>query len=93
MNEENRQQAWEQWLREKRSVVAPTGFADRCLERIEQDFADPELAREIARSARNDWLSRVTRSRWRQWAICGGALAVGILPYAALLLLLGGAAS
>jgi hypothetical protein len=70
---------YEQWLAERRDVSPPATLADQIMSQV------AELERQ-----RRDllWLrmvQRIERSRAARWAVCGGALAIGCLPFVFLL--------
>ena len=68
-------QPYEQWLAERRDVVPPVALADQIMSQVA----------ELERQRRALWWLRVVqtveRSRAARWAVCGGALAVGCLPF------------
>jgi len=66
---------YEKWLAERREVIPPATLADQIMSQV------AELERQ-----RRDifWLRMVQlieRSRAARWAMCGGALAIGCLPF------------
>jgi hypothetical protein len=67
---------YSQWLAERRAVFPPAAFADQIMSRVV----------ELDRQQQTIWwvllVRRVERSRAGRWAVCGGALAVGCLPFA-----------
>ena len=68
-------QPYEKWLAERREVSPPATLADQIMSQVAN----------IERLRRDIWWLRVVqlieRSRAAQWAVCGGALAVGCLPF------------
>ena len=68
-------QPYEQWLAERRDVVPPVALADQIMSRVEK----------MERHRRDIWwlrlIWRIERSRAARWAVCGGALAIGCLPF------------
>ena len=66
---------YEQWLAKCRESSAPAGMADRIMSQV----ANMEHQR------RSLWwlrvIQRIERSRASRWAVCGGALAIGSLPF------------
>ena len=68
-------QPYEQWLAERRSVSPPATLADEIMKQVA----------ELERQRRTLWWLRVVQlieqSRAARWAVCGGALAVGCLPF------------
>ncbi|NND98178.1 MAG: hypothetical protein HKN47_12695 [Pirellulaceae bacterium] len=69
------QKRYEQWLAERREVRAPENLADRIMSQVaELDCQRP-----------NTWwlclVERIEDSRAARWSVCGGALAVGVLPF------------
>ena len=69
------QNPYEHWLATRREVCPPASLSDEVMSQV------AELARQ-----RNDvwWVQlveRIDRRRAARWAVCGGALAIGGLPY------------
>jgi hypothetical protein len=66
---------YDQWLAKCREVSAPAALADRIMSQVAT----------MQRQRRSLlWLrvvQRIERSRASRWAVCGGALAVGCLPF------------
>jgi hypothetical protein len=66
---------YEKWLAERRQVSPPATLADQILSQV----ANMEHQR------RGIWwlrvVQRIEQSRAAQWAVCGGALAIGCLPF------------
>jgi hypothetical protein len=66
---------YEQWLAKSREVTAPSTMADQIMIQVVN----------IERQRRAIWrlrlIQRIERSRAARWAVCGGALAVGGLPF------------
>ena len=66
---------YDQWLAKCREVSAPAALTDRIMSQVAT----------MERQRRNVlWLrliQRIERSRASRWAVCGGALAVGCLPF------------
>jgi hypothetical protein len=68
-------QPYEEWLTECREISAPVALADRIMSQVAN----------LERQRRNIWwlclIQRIEQSRAARWAVCGGALAVGGLPF------------
>ncbi len=68
-------QPYEKWLAERRGVSPPATLADQIMSQVA----------EVERQRRGLWwlrvVQRIERSRVARWAVCGGALAVGCLPF------------
>jgi hypothetical protein len=66
---------YEQWLAERREVSPPATLADQIMSQV----AELECQR------RDIWwlrvVQRIEQSRAARWAVCGGALAIGSLPF------------
>ena len=66
---------YEKWLAERREVSPPATMADQIMSRVEK----------MERHRRDIWWLRlilhIEQSRAARWAVCGGALAVGCLPF------------
>jgi hypothetical protein len=66
---------YEQWLAECREISAPATLADQIMSQVA----------ELERQRRDIWrlrlVWRIERSRTARWAVCGGALAIGCLPF------------
>jgi hypothetical protein len=66
---------YEKWLAERREVSPPATLADEIMSQVT----------ELERRRRGLlWLrvvQRIEQSRAARWAVCGGALAVGCLPF------------
>jgi hypothetical protein len=66
---------YEQWLAECRAVSPPATLADQIMSRVTN----------LERQRRALWwlrfVQRIERSRPARWAACGGALAIGGLPF------------
>jgi hypothetical protein len=73
-------QPYEKWLAERRDASPPATLADQIMSQV----ADLERQRS------NLWWLRmvqlIERSRAARWAVCGGALAIGCLPFVFLVL-------
>ena len=71
-------QPYEKWLAERREVSPPTTFADQIMSQVA----------EVERQRRDLWwlrvVQRIEQSRAARWAVCGGALAIGCLPFVVL---------
>ena len=72
------QKPYEEWLAERRKVSPPATLADQIMSQVA----------ELERQRRDIWWLRVIQlieqSRAARWAVCGGALAVGCLPFVVL---------
>ena len=70
---------YEQWLAERRDVSPPATMADQIMSQVAN----------MERQRRDIWRLRlvwwIERSRAARWAVCGGALAIGCLPFVFLL--------
>jgi hypothetical protein len=66
---------YEQWLAERRDVSPPATLADQIMSRVAN----------IERQRRDFWwlrlVWRIERVRAARWAVYGGALALGVLPF------------
>jgi hypothetical protein len=67
---------YDEWLAKCREVSAPTDLADRIMSQV----ANMEHQRQSLLWLR--LVQRIERSRASRWAVCGGALAVGCVPFA-----------
>ena len=66
---------YEQWLAERREVCPPATLADHIMSQVA----------ELERWRRDVWWlrvgQRIEQSRAARWFVCGGALAIGCLPF------------
>jgi hypothetical protein len=66
---------FEQWLAERRQVSPPAGLADQIMDQVAN----------LERQRRAIWwlrlIQRIEHSRTARWTVCGGALAIGGLPF------------
>lgn len=66
---------YEKWIAERREISPPATLADQIMSRVA----------EVERQRRNTWwlrvIQRIEQSRGARWAVCGGALAIGCLPF------------
>jgi hypothetical protein len=66
---------YEQWLAKRRNVSPPASLVDQIMIQVAN----------FERGRREMWwyflILRIERSRAARWAICGGALAIGGLPF------------
>ena len=66
---------YEQWLAERREVSPPATLAVQIMSQVA----------ELERQRRDIWwlrlIQRIEHSRAARWAVCGGALAIGSLPF------------
>ena len=66
---------YEQWLAKRRNVSPPVSFADQIMCQVAN----------LERQRQDIWWLRLTQriehSRAALWAVCGGALAIGGLPF------------
>ena len=69
---------YEQWLAERRKVSPPATLADQVMSQV------AELERQRRGLLWLRVVQRIEQSRAARWAVCGGALAVGCLPFVAL---------
>ena len=69
---------YEQWLAKRREVSAPPTLADQIMSQVAK----------MERQRRDVWwlrlVQRIEQSRAARWAVCGGALAIGCLPFVVL---------
>jgi hypothetical protein len=70
---------YEKWLAEHRDVSPPATMADQIMSQV----ANVERQRRDIWWLRLVW--RIERSWAARWAVCGGALAIGCLPFVFLL--------
>ena len=68
-------QPYEKWLAERRDVSPPATLADQIMSQVAN----------MERLRRDIWwlrlVQRIEHSRAARWAVCGGALAIGCLPF------------
>jgi hypothetical protein len=66
---------YEQWLAKRRTVSPPASLVDQIMSQVAN----------LERQRRDIWWLRliqwIEHSRAARWAVCGGALAIGGLPY------------
>ena len=66
---------YRQWLADRRGLLPPPTFTDETMKRVE----------ELERRRQSIWwlrlVQRLEQSRAGRWAACGGALALGSLPF------------
>lgn len=66
---------YDQWLAERRDVRPPSGLAEQVMSRVV----------ELDCERRSIWwvrlVQRIECSRAARWSVCGGALAIGCLPF------------
>jgi hypothetical protein len=66
---------YEQWLAKCREASPPAALADRIMNQVAK----------MEHQRRSLWwlrlVQRIERSRASRWAVCGGALAIGCLPF------------
>ena len=71
-------QPYEKWLAEHREGAPPATLADQIMSQVA----------ELERQRRDVWwlrvVQRIEQSRAARWAVCGGALAIGCLPFVVL---------
>jgi hypothetical protein len=69
---------YDQWLAERREVSPPVTLADQIMSQVAN----------MERQRRDIWwlslVWRIERSRACRWAVYGGALAVGVMPFVVL---------
>ncbi len=69
---------YEKWLAKRREVSAPATLADQIMSQVAN----------VERQRRDLWwlrvIQRIEQSRAARWAVCGGALAIGCLPFVVL---------
>ena len=70
--------SYEKWLVKRRDVAPPATMADQIMNQVA----------ELEHLRRDVWwlqlVQRIERSRAARWAVCGGALAIGCLPFVVL---------
>ena len=66
---------YEQWLAEHRKVSTPVTLADEIMSQV------TELERQRRGLLWLRVVQRIEQSRSARWAVCGGALAIGCLPF------------
>ena len=75
MTDNNTQEHYEQWLTERREVCPPANLTDQIMIQ----------AAELERQRQSIWwlrlVQQIERSRVARWSVCGGALAIGSLPF------------
>ena len=66
---------YEQWLAQRRDVSPPVPLVDQIMSQVAN----------LERQRQNIWwlrlILRIEHSRAARWAVCGGALAIGGLPF------------
>jgi hypothetical protein len=66
---------YDRWLAERRQVSPPAALADQIMDQVAA----------LERQRRDLWwlrvVQRIEQSRAARWAVCGGALAIGCLPF------------
>ena len=66
---------YEKWLAERREIFLPATLAEEIMSQVA----------ELERRRRDVWwlrvVQRIEQSRAARWAVCGGALAIGCLPF------------
>ena len=66
---------YEQWLAKRRNVSPPASLENQIMSQVAN----------VERQRRGIWwvrlIQRIEHSRTARWAVCGGALAVGGLPF------------
>jgi hypothetical protein len=66
---------YDKWLAERRTVSPPATLADQIMSQVAN----------MERLRRDIWwlrlVQRIEHSRAARWAVCGGALAIGCLPF------------
>ena len=69
------EQIFDEWLEERRGVSPPTTLPDQIMVQIA----------ELERQRQSIWwlrlVQQIERSRAARWCFCGGALAIGGLPF------------
>jgi hypothetical protein len=67
--------SYEEWLAKSRNVSPPASLVDQIMSHVAN----------LERQRRNIWWLRliqwIEHSRAARWAVCGGALAIGGLPF------------
>ena len=66
---------YDEWLAKRREVAPPRALADQIMSQVAN----------LERQRRDIWwlrlAGRIEQSRAARWAVCGGALAIGCLPF------------
>ena len=66
---------YDKWLAERREVSPPATLSDQVMSQVAN----------MERLRRDIWwlrlVQRIEHSRAARWAVCGGALAIGCLPF------------
>ena len=74
-NEPNEQDFYGRWLAERRAVCPSDRFSEQVMNQVV----------ELERQRKDIWwlllVERIERSRVARWAVCGGALTIGGLPF------------
>jgi hypothetical protein len=69
------QEGYVQWLAERRGTSPPAKLTDHVMNQVT----------ELEHQRHNIWwlrlIQQVERSRAARWSVCGGALAIGSLPF------------
>ena len=69
---------YDKWLAERRTVSPPATLADQIMSQVAN----------MERLRRDIWwlclIQRIEHRRAARWAVCGGALAIGCLPFVVL---------
>ena len=69
------EERYEQWLSQRREVSPPACLADQIMSQVQ----------ELENQRQQFWwlrlVQRIDRSRAARWSVCGGALAIGGLPF------------
>lgn len=68
-------QPYEKWLAERREVSPPATLTDQIMSQV------AELERQRRTLLWLRLVQRIEQSRAALWAVCGGALAIGSLPF------------
>lgn len=75
MERSNQSSPYEDWLAKRRAATPAAGLADQVMKQVA----------ELDRQRHGSWwlrmMHRIERSRAARWAVCGGALAIGGLPF------------
>jgi hypothetical protein len=72
-------QPYEEWLAERRKVSPPATLADQIMSQV------TDLERQRRGLLWLRMVQIIEQSRAARWTVCGGALAVGSLPFVVLL--------
>ena len=73
-NQPDEPNPYEHWLAQRAEVIPPAELSDRIMSQV-------IVLDKQHHNWSTVWLHRVESNRVGQWAVCGGALAIGCLPF------------